>query len=128
MFLQKNDKGINKLTAMSKLTVSILTIIAFVAGAVIYMDSTYMHSVDAKEQFVDKRCVDKMEMELTGSLKDFRKEQQYDIMDNLRRHQNSLELHLKKFPEDESVKKDLERLEKEMDRIRQKLDKMIDNG
>lgn len=128
MFLQKDDRGINKLTAMSKLIVSILTIIAFVAGAVLYMESTYMHKAVAKDQFVDKTCVSKMEMELTGSLKDFRKEQQYDIMDNLRWHQNSLELHLKKFPEDESVKKDLERLEKEMDRIRQKLDRMIDNG
>jgi hypothetical protein len=53
MFTQSDAKGKTKLTNLTKLVVSILAIIGFVAGGVLYFETTYFHKAEAKEMRVE---------------------------------------------------------------------------
>lgn len=53
MFTQKDEKGKMKITNLTKLIGSSLTIIAFVAGGVLYFETTYMHKAAAEEMRVE---------------------------------------------------------------------------
>ena len=53
MFTQADANGKTKLTNLTKLVGSILAIIGFVAGGVLYFETTYFHKAEAKEMRIE---------------------------------------------------------------------------
>lgn len=53
MFTQQGDNGKTKLTNLTKMIGSSLAIVAFVAGGVLYFETTYMHKAAAEEMRVE---------------------------------------------------------------------------
>ena len=53
MFTQADVNGKTKLTNLTKFVGSILAIIGFVAGGVLYFETTYFHKAEAKEMRIE---------------------------------------------------------------------------
>lgn len=53
MFTQSDTNGKTKLTNLTKMLGSILAIVGFVAGGVLYFETTYFHKAEAKEMRIE---------------------------------------------------------------------------
>lgn len=53
MFTQSDTNGKTKLTNLTKFVGSVLAIIGFIAGGVLYFETTYFHKAEAKEMRIE---------------------------------------------------------------------------
>jgi hypothetical protein len=81
MFTQKNANGKTQLTNFTKMLGSILTIVGFIVGGVLYFETTYMHKADAEEMRAELESQTVQTFQRQQEILDLQKKDQERTMD-----------------------------------------------
>lgn len=112
MFVEKDENGKNSLTGLTKMLGSILTIVAFVAGGVLYFETTYMHKAEAEEMRME------LEAQTVSTFK-----QQKELLDLEKKEQKKIFELQKKEQERTSDMRFLEQLQTQLILIQKELER-----
>ena len=82
MFTQTDEHGKTTLTNITKLIGSILVIIGFIAGGVVYFETTYMHKAEAKEMRTELESQTVTTFNKQKEILDLEKKEQVRTMDS----------------------------------------------
>lgn len=115
MLRQKNSDGKTEFTNLAKIIASALTVVALIAGGVIYMETTYFHTAAAQEMKADieKSTVETFKQQqeiLQLEKKDFQRTMDMRYLEQLRTQKALIDKELERNPNDTRLKDAQERL------------------
>jgi len=115
MFTQADLNGKTKLTNLTKFVGSILTIIGFVAGGVLYFETTYMHKAEAKEMRVE------LEAQSVTTFQQVQRNNDIRYLDDLDCRKILMEKELERNPSDTLLRDKLRRVKDLIKKLEDKL-------